>query len=87
MLRINCLICFPAYVVNSFIHFSISLLVTFSYLQSGGKTLQDMVCTLGNRRKFEEVQRCLDVIGFSHEVTKTMLSVTMLRHTMILTVQ
>ena len=28
-----------------------------------------MVCTLGNRRKFEEVQRCLDVIGFSHEVT------------------
>ena len=33
-----------------------------------------MVCTLGNRRKFEEVQRCLDVIGFSHEVTETMLS-------------
>ena len=32
-----------------------------------------MVCTLGNRRKFEEVQRCLDVIGFSHEVTETML--------------
>ena len=46
-----------------------------------------MVCTLGNRRKFEEVQRCLDVIGFSHEVTETMLSVTMLTHTMILTVQ
>jgi len=30
-----------------------------------------MVCTLGNRRKFEEVQRCLDVIGFIHEVTET----------------
>ena len=40
----------------------------FSYLQTGGRNLQDLVCTLGNRRKFEEVQRCLDIIGFSHEV-------------------
>lgn len=68
---------------SSFIDFSMSLLFTFSYLQSGGKTLQDMVCTLGNRRKFEEVQRCLEVIGFNHEVTETNMS----RHTMILPVQ
>ena len=33
--------------------------------------MQDLVCTLGNRRKFEEVQRCFDIIGFSHEVIKT----------------
>ena len=42
-----------------------------SYLQTGGRNLQDLVCTLGNRRKFEEVQRCFDIIGFSHEASKT----------------
>lgn len=49
-----------------------------SYLQTGGRNLQDLVCTLGNRRKFEEVQRCFDIIGFSHEVSETAIWFTKL---------
>lgn len=55
--------------------YSFKLYAQHNYLQSGGKTLQDMVCTLGNRRKFEEVQRCLDVIGFSHEEVSQLFSI------------
>ncbi|KAJ7354826.1 TRAFAC class myosin-kinesin ATPase super [Desmophyllum pertusum] len=46
-----------------------------SYLQTGGRNLQDLVCTLGNRRKFEEVQRCFDIIGFSHEEVSQLFSI------------
>ncbi|XP_015761283.1 PREDICTED: myosin-IIIa-like [Acropora digitifera] len=46
-----------------------------SYLQTGGRNLQDLACTLGNRRKFEEVQRCLDIIGFSHEEVSQLFSI------------
>ncbi|KAK2560371.1 Myosin-IIIb [Acropora cervicornis] len=45
------------------------------YLQTGGRNLQDLACTLGNRRKFEEVQRCLDIIGFSHEEVSQLFSI------------
>ncbi|XP_022785174.1 myosin-IIIb-like isoform X2 [Stylophora pistillata] len=55
--------------------YSFKLYSQHNYLQTGGRNLQDLVCTLGNRRKFEEVQRCFDIIGFSHEEVSQLFSV------------
>lgn len=55
--------------------YSFKLYSAHNYLQTGGRNLQDLVCTLGNRRKFEEVQRCLDIIGFSHEEVSQLFSI------------
>lgn len=55
--------------------YSFKLYAQHNYLQTGGKNLQDLVCTLGNRRKFEEVQRCFDIIGFSHEEVSQLFSI------------
>ncbi|XP_078345595.1 myosin-IIIb-like isoform X2 [Oculina patagonica] len=55
--------------------YSFKLYSQHNYLQTGGRNLQDLVCTLGNRRKFEEVQRCFDIIGFSHEEVSQLFSI------------
>ncbi|XP_044183508.1 myosin-IIIb-like isoform X2 [Acropora millepora] len=55
--------------------YSFKLYSVHNYLQTGGRNLQDLACTLGNRRKFEEVQRCLDIIGFSHEEISQLFSI------------
>ncbi|XP_032241097.1 myosin-IIIb isoform X3 [Nematostella vectensis] len=55
--------------------YSFKLYSQHNYLQTGGRNLQDVVCTLGNRKRFEEVQRCFDVIGFTHDEVSSLLAV------------